>query len=307
MDERSIEFERIRRLLRRLRADYPVHTIAERLLSSDDRQLEDIQPLLAALENTSPSRWRERLIAAWALRHACLDPQQQAEASPQLCRLLSGRSQASQRSYAGILRTLIASALLSAVICWKIVSPGYFFGGGDAFWIRWVTFLLAYMVFTLFFAVHMSPLLIPLFTSMDARHETQVRVMAASSLQRLRDPLSVGMLAVVLYDNNPRVAHAARQAFQAALRTLSTDHIGQLPPGTIYCLCRVLTRDKEDQLVLEVLKALGKVGDGSALPTVEWVAHNRKPVAHMAERLIPVLQERRQRETTFMTLLRPTS
>src|SRR5579871_5772358 len=69
--------------------------------------------------------------------------------------------------------------------------------------------------------------------------------------------------------------------------------------------CRLLGHP-DDDLVLAVLDALSKVGDGRAVTSVERVAaHGRTaPLREAAQRVLPILQERRQRERDAARLLR---
>ncbi|MDW8209167.1 MAG: HEAT repeat domain-containing protein [Chloroherpetonaceae bacterium] len=103
-----------------------------------------------------------------------------------------------------------------------------------------------------------------------------------------------------------KVREAAIQALPEMLAALTPEHYGQLPAGTTPALCRVLYHP-DNRLVALALDALGKVGDGRAVAPVEqMVRRGRTPELRAeAERILPVLQERKRQEEAHSSLLRP--
>ncbi len=100
----------------------------------------------------------------------------------------------------------------------------------------------------------------------------------------------------------------AIRALRQALPVLQSEHYGLLNLQAIPNLCRLLYQPDES-LVLEVIEALGKIGDGSALHPVKWVAERGRTqqIREAAQAILPILEERHRQEQDPQILLRPTA
>jgi hypothetical protein len=141
--------------------------------------------------------------------------------------------------------------------------------------------------------------------SLDRKQNNRVRAAAAVALGRLQSVESVGALTTALYDHSAAVRRAAVPALKSALPLLTPEHYGQLGVQAIPNLCRALGHGDE-LLVLHVLDALEKVGDGRAVQPVEETATRGRTdrIRQMAIRILPLLQERQRQESASKMLLR---
>ena len=272
--------------------------------------------VIGGLCSPAPPLWRERMLCAWLLGHSPLTPPQQAEAARELGRVARNRhvSQSEQlrgHLQASTLRTLPVAALgavaitiqmMSATITNKLVADDTLF------------------IFTS--AIAFVALLIPVFTVLfglggllNIHRANRVRMAAVLALGRLRSPEAVGALARATLDVSPGIRSVAEESLRQCLPQITPDHYARLDADTVPALCRLLNVKKErlfanhahtEQLVLDALAALGKIGDGSAVRPVESVAEDgwTQPVRAAARQILPVLQERQRQENNPRLLLR---
>jgi HEAT repeat protein len=155
------------------------------------------------------------------------------------------------------------------------------------------------------------PVLFPAFAILRSNRDTEVRLAFLEALERLREPHSVGALATAACHNYSQVSHAAERALLAVLPTLTDAHYGQLEADTIPNLCRILDGKRPcypvspEALTLAILNAFEKIGDGRAIPSVRHIASASYPACQeAAERLLPILIERQERDKNSGVLLR---
>lgn len=84
------ETEEIRDHLTHVHAQRPVHKVVERLLENVDQPLEDINALVDALNKPTGWRWREQIIAAWALGFLPQHDKRRTVAITTLCSVVTG-------------------------------------------------------------------------------------------------------------------------------------------------------------------------------------------------------------------------
>jgi hypothetical protein len=265
--------------------------IAQLVMNGEPPSEEQLYLLRTRLRHFSSWCWNEQRIAVWALGRAVQTKEQQAQSVQTLQHIVVRRSWAS-------------SSLL--VWLWFVLPPvviamGLFYGD--------LSF--SSELFGLWFGMMagLSPLLyFGLSPSRLAYH--RLRAMAVMALGQLPESSAVATLAAAVYDFDTLpgpagVQKAAAQALPPVLATLTTKDYDLLPAGTIPALCRLL-KHRDERLVLNVLKALAKVGDGSTLAAVEklTIKGRTEPVRNAAQELVPLLRQRHEQENAPTSLLR---
>src|SRR5262249_39524601 len=112
----------------------------------------------------------------------------------------------------------------------------------------------------------------------------------------------------------PDVRFYARESLFRLLPTLSIEHYGHLQAQTVPNLGDLLTSDRyfhtsdcklSDVQMLQVLEALGKVGDGRVIRAVELSKREKNPqIQQAADSILPILQERQRLAEAPRNLLR---
>ena len=276
--------------------------IAEKLLAGGSLSEEDAAYLLKRLEKPSGFRWREARLAAWALGFAAPGSPRQMEIArtlgqelktyhwPDLVKiylwrmavcavpltLLSTIIYVARSSLAELLPALIISFL---IVCVTLALPLALLRQG---WDDWTRSLL--------------------------------RCAAAQSLARLCLPDSAAPLATAAnyrpdwvenVSNWRKISRIARKELPRVLSTLRPEHYLQLEPGIVPNLC-LLINDRDEELALLALDALGKVGDGRAVAPAQRVAekHASPRRREIARAILPTLYYRYQQENSYTHLLR---
>ncbi|HLK57757.1 MAG TPA: hypothetical protein VKU00_14420 [Chthonomonadaceae bacterium] len=110
---------------------------------------------------------------------------------------------------------------------------------------------------------------------------------------------------MAVLDRNQIIHNSARNALERILPRITTSLYGQLPSDTVPNLCRLLNHTDEN-FVLQILVAIGSIGDGRAVyPVEQTIKHAKTPhVREAAEQILPILKERQNRENASATLIR---
>jgi len=296
------EIEEILALLDRLPARNPTRQIAFALLKRKFRPPGTIRPLLEPLTDPSVRRWREREVAAWVLGRALLAPAQAETAARTLADVLEDALPPdTRRVWRGFARWLLLALLLSLPTALLFGSR---MGVEPPLLVMVAFFVLALIVLSALLVIP-APLLARSLAVED-QGLNRVRAAAATALGRMGAAGCAGTLAGALFDHSPRVRDAAKAALYTTLPVLTPDHYGALDSQAVPNLCRALNH-AEERLVLAVLEALEKMGDGRALPHVARLAAGTRTsrIQQAAARALPVLQERRRQEQAPGMLLRP--
>ncbi|MCS6775213.1 MAG: hypothetical protein RMJ43_07950 [Chloroherpetonaceae bacterium] len=277
----------------------------------------------------SETRWRERAFAAWTLGQMDLAPSERSTAANALAHLITNRMRTSGTSLGSrALRALQRTAMLTTA-GFTAVLLLFLFGCFvtspliDAEQLFWMFLSVPLAILGgLACSVYVLPVVLPLSLALDAARNNFVRATAVTALGRLRVPERVGVLAHALADGNGRVRDAAEAALYAVLPLLTTEHYGRLPADTVPGLCKALGHlyhitpfagsvegTRREQLLVLLIEALGKVGDGRAAPLMEWLAgESMLPrVQSAAVAVLPVLRERQRQESDRDALLRAVS
>ncbi len=140
-----------------------------------------------------------------------------------------------------------------------------------------------------------------------------LRRVAAQSLGRLEMPEAAAALAAATNDYPMmdssvgwrKVRRIARENLPRVLATLRPEHYLQLDPAIVPNLT-LLTNDRDENLALLALDALGKVGDGRAVLPVQRIAekHSSPRRREIAHAILPLLYYRQQQENSYTHLLR---
>lgn len=107
---------------------------------------------------------------------------------------------------------------------------------------------------------------------------------------------------------NRLLNRAVARALPPILAALTPVHYGHLPDAIVPHLCKMLSLP-DDALVMRVLEALEKMGDGRAVSAVAPIVTQGRTAAirTAVQRILPILQERQQRENEQSMLLRASS
>jgi hypothetical protein len=278
----------------------------------------------------SETQWRARAFAAWTLGRMTLEPEEKHSVAKSLRQLVGDRmrtvdSGIGSRIYRAWKRTAIVTiiSIPAAVFLFSLLR----------LWVEAVDLDGLFQIFFvapimgallgLMLSFCLFPLMLPFSAALDLKRNNFVRATAITALGRLCVPETVGVLAQAWTETNGRVRHAAEPALMAVLPTLTEAHYAELPSGTIIRLCGALYRAlytfpydpaspeyrRHEILILLLLDALGKVGDGQAVPVVSEMAEMRASdhVRQKALEILPILQERQEQERAKEVLLRAAS
>ena len=277
----------------------------------------------------SETLWRERAFATWTLGRMHLAPSDKHTAANALVRLITNRMKTAgsglrSRFWRAWLRTAkltiagYVALLLLFFLLDFMMNPQTL----GTFAMRILILFPAAVIGGLFLSTFALPFALPLCLILDSARTNFVRATAVTALGRLGVPEQVGALADALVDNNRRVREAAEPALQAVLPLLTTAHYGQLSAGTVPGLCRALNHvfnitpfsgspeaKRREDLLLLLIEALGKVGDGSTVMLMEFLAKQTElpRVQNAAASVLPILLERKKQENARDMLLRASS
>jgi hypothetical protein len=307
-------------LLKRLEENAAIRRFPWTLFRRPQRPKYPVPKLLRTLTHPSDSRWRARSAAAAELSTADLDADQRAEVIETLCAIVENKMRRGRRNLYRLVRLMLRSTIISMPFAgyslWEIfrdfIRPHKGITGMsinvpfvDYHLYRWLALFYVLALFTAIGFLMLTPIVAPLSLALDVFRSNRVRRAALKALGHFDAPESVGALAGAASDLSPKVRAEAVKALKSVMPALREDHYGRLSPETVPRLCRLLAH-RNEPLVLMVLEALEKVGDSRACSPVAHVANRgRTPLLReAAERILPVLHQRRQQENDPDTLLR---
>ena len=236
----------IRRLIRGLKSSNSVRRVADTLFTQPDLLITDTQLLFASLGKLSGFRWKEHVVAAWALSRLSLTEAEKRFAVERLLAALKTRRAWPDDTRLFLKRWFGLSGALSLIfMIFNLPGP--------------MLFLFAAASFILFIPV--------LFGSayLNILYLNRFRTQAVTTLGILTEPDSVAALTATLEDGakwrmTPRgrqLRNAAKTALYSVLPILSTEHYGRLWPSTVPNLCWTVNAVEEPLAVL-MLEALGE-------------------------------------------------
>jgi hypothetical protein len=291
--------------------------VGDCLLAARYDEITDVGALIDAVRSPRISAWRQRAVAAEALRFIDLDAGQAQRVEQQLSAIvlrkdISAISRLSQRgTNAGTRFGILA-------ICTLCIVQGVL--GVDSLysWIdtNVIVFMSASAGTALVIAAGLATVLAPLISPLvDMRREERLREAALQTLGRWGGSASVEALAAAAGLNMGLGMGAfALPSLRSVLNRLDPGDYGAVPPEGIRRLCDLLTDSDSSGFgylgadVPLILDSLGQVAGGNAVPTVQKVTESGRMSdwrARAAE-VLPVLLERRRREQESARLLRAT-
>ncbi len=315
--------------VRRLGRKRPVRRVAEQLSAGDVVSEWAFDVLIAAVEQKSGRRWRERLVAAACLGEGSLTAAQKERATAALISVLTDRSNldVKGRLARGVLRAVALSSIVAGVLVAISFDDALGFSPWNA-----PLFVASLLLGSLVAIGILSIFLVaPTLMYSGAREDTNLRKSMEEVLRalgKLADPMAVGLLSRAQQRTSPLVklksqqAAVAAKALPAALAAVREEHYGLLPADATPALCEALSGATRRQalLILSALRAAG-IGSGAeplrrmiADPAAQrdWESSpdpgdGRTSVLSVAEEVLPILEERLRNETASSRLLRPAS
>lgn len=281
----SADVQEIHRFTRGREHRSPIARLAQAILHGQAQHPLDIPSVVKSLEKPSSEQWKERLAACWTLAHTPQNEREREAAARWLVYVLEHypRLDGEQRWKRAYLRTIF--------LCLLPMVPTFGLGAITA---PFVAFPLSFIV-------------LPFSSALDKSRMNRVRAMAAQSLGRLNVAQAVYSLAGGAADRDVRVRHESIWSLLSILPLLSESHIGHLEKDTVPRLCRLLFQTGFTEAGwISLLTALGKIGDGRAVPYVERLANHGVSVGiqEEARRILPILYDRRKREQEASRLVR---
>ncbi len=301
------DFRAAKRLCKRLRRNDPVRQRVEALLSGAHPPFSATLTHFQVLRSRFGFNWRQAELAAWALGRVPLTLTQHEAAAEVLERIVPilDWPDKSVRIGQGILRTLLTSFLLCGI--GVIISSISVRAPEDL-----LGLLIGGVFVALLASIPLAVLMIPVSSVIEDAHLNQVRAATVETLGRLCEPTSAGALAYAALLGRSagyqKVRRIALRALPSVLSRLTLEHYGQLPAHSVPHLCALLY-NSEEPLALLTLEALGKVGDGSAVRSVQRMAERGRTenLREAAAGILPILEQRREQENAPKILLRATT
>jgi|SRR5579871_752209 len=317
-------------LIKRLRGRWFLKHL--RVLQNDHCDADAFRSLMSWLRDPNDALWEEQVLGTWIIGRVSLNAEQKETATHTLCSILRNppdmrRMRRSSRWARGLVRSIGTMTAVGAGVglIWLLYAiftaengrdwliPAILVGGICALWLGGI--------FGCLVGIVCNPLLMPIWLSIDNSHVNRVRRAAAIALGRLRFPESVGALARGAVDRNASVRQASAQALSIVAPLLTSEHYGKLEAEAVPNLCNALvyyekgSREMDKDIFpnfakrreeLELLEALEKVGDGRAIPTVQWIVQGGtdQDLRATARRILPLLLERERKEKEHQILLR---
>lgn len=302
LSREAFEVQELYRLAKRLRAGNPIRQIALQCLHNEPLTDEDVGQLLKAIIYPTGFRREEQELAVTLLGYLTLNDQERRRAWKFLHRTLTAKGW-DDFFPLYLTRTGVASALtaLLAVLDFHTGLEQWIFDFPE-------TFLSHGLVWAL-------PMLL-ISSALDDRPLNRLRAIALRTCARQGWIEALRATTGALFDGAglkqtlgcQEVREAAEESLPLLLAALGQEHYGKVSAETMACLCKALYHEN-DALVMHILEALEKAGDGQAVAPVErMVKRGRTPeLRAAAERILPILQERQQQENAPKMLLRASS
>jgi hypothetical protein len=310
------ELKEINHLLNWLRRSDLRRTI-QAILKDEPLWPEDIAILLRVLNGADDRKWKERILAAWALRQIALPPKEKENAAEILQSIVSTPrehdSYRAKRIMTWVGRVSVVVAIVEYIGLLLMTNPYTF---GDLVLLALICFIFWLVPITVVGLIPITVVTIPTYRAINDTHYNRVRAMAATTLGKLGLRQSIPALVAAAcgrekftFGATP-VREAALATLPPLLATLTTEDYGQFDSEVVPNLCRLLRQPSED-VVQSALEALGKIGDERAIKPVEQLCQRAATqgavtLQETAERVLPLLCQRQQEENNPRILLRAT-
>ena len=288
------ERKKIVRLMRRVSRRSYLHQIINRRTGEILPASEAASGLVALLNTTPETKWRQRLVAAIALRYVPIAATEESPAALALGRTL--KTEYMERVGNTFIRWFWC---LLVMMAGTLISAKIYDETGEFLFLKLVLLLIGVFMWVV------TPLVFFISPIRIAARNAEVHVAAAETLALLQLPESVGALAKASRGKK-HLADVTRRALTQLLPTLTEAHYGQLPNDTTPELCALLfDADTSERLISLTVEAIGKVGDGRAVEPVHQFARaaQTQELHELAKSILPILIARREQENASSTLL----
>ena len=276
-----------------------IRDIAENLLANRPVDSSVLWELLAAVETAKSHSWKRGVVAAWSISRLQLTAGQRHDAASRLNAVLTRRVVGSGCLNPGTIRAMYfcTVAICAIVGIWASTRGTVYLS-------------LAIYVIVLIASLCLiaAPIVLPLSITFDRLRNQRLQSQVAETLGVLGSPESLEALTEAGVEVASRASRPAREALVRVLPQMSEEWRGRLSAAAIQGLCKILS-DAHGFAALVILRALERVGPGSAAASVDWAikgwAHG--PVRDEGERVLTVLRERLAKEKEAASLLRAAS
>ncbi len=263
---------------------------------------------LAALDTSETGATSRSHLCAWLLGVPLLREKDRARAAIGLRDVLRKSTKSlitpiRKRMSRALLWTAAMSASL-AVFGW-IIGTIFPLPGSPSMWDE----------IAVFSSIGFFPVVLLCLRQREMEDAGDLQFIAAHALGRLHAVAATDALSAACLDGRENLSQMSIASLRVVLPHLTLDHYGQFGSETVPNLCRLLKRraplalseeDPDYSFALELVDAIGKIGDIRAIPVVEYLArewHDSGLVSAAGGALV-FLEERKRRETERATLLR---
>jgi hypothetical protein len=298
--------DRLRTLTGRLKRRSEIRPILMEIAEGRPQGDESLQLLHKAALGRTEGRCREKVAALWGLAYAGLVSGDTDAARATLRTVLRNREanaarRALQRIGWAFVRTVFSMAALAVVgtAAFELLDNASALSGLFA--------VGAALIFVVAIVLVVVTVLMPLGSVMgDWMTQMDIRTEAARALAEVATPADIPVLCDANDDIAGTVQTEAAGALRRLLPTLTSDDYGRLPAATTPALCRRLN-DADFYLVCLTVEALGKVGDGRAVRSLDRLTRYppSETIRQAAQKALPMVVERQRRETAPAVLVRP--
>jgi hypothetical protein len=284
------EAEEILALLRDMRTSDPIRRAAETVLSRSPLTEELTAMLTESLAQPSYIKWRQQVVAAWALGRAELSEAQREVVARGLHNVVENYHELDTRGR--IIRGWVRVSPVTLLLMFALGSAG----------------LPAFIALAVGLAagVPLEVLFYPLTSTVDRMKVNRTRAAAVTSLGRLARPISAGVVVRAACDTNVLVKARATWAFIRISENLHDGLYPELGRDVGEELCSLLAHP-EEPVALAALHALGCGAGGNAVQEVQDCARwgRTEAIRAAASDIMPVLLHRQKLEHDASHLLRP--
>lgn len=308
----------IPRLLRRLRRGRFLRQFPDSLAEYAPLTEDAACYLIDKLHTVRVDRWQEGVAAVWTLGRLTADDPARTEAAELLTWLIGPRSESLARVDRQRLVKRIGATQRNMVVGVTLAWSGaelYFGGSASARQPSPIEIIFTLAVGALLLAVPVAVLsFVPGFP-LDVQRMSRIRSMAILTLARWRDPQHLALILRQYVEKRGRIRSAAEAALTEVLPLLNVGEHGECAADFVPNLCRALERKerqvlgytaRDETLEERLVEALGKVGDGRALPIIERIARRGRTrrLQELAQDVLPLVQARSRQTNDLKQLLR---
>lgn len=277
----------------------PLRHLIEVILGGSPQTHVSHAPLFTALAATPASRWKERVLAAWAMGRVKLSREERDAAENMLMEVVVPEEPDTfldrlLRGFSWAYGMMFPVSLVGAIVLSR-------FGSEMDWGVAFIQLLVMLGTFSSLFTIP--------YCFWWGREETIhlnfLRAAAAESLGKLHIYGSIGALAKGVYDDNALVQETSTAALMELLPKITEDHRNELNDSAMNGLGELLSHSNS-LLVIQTLEAIEVVGTGKLIPFIEHTIQygSGYGLKEKAKRVLKVLESRRKNEIESSQLMR---